>query len=457
MNIQASNLASSFTSVNPKHQHPRAGGASLDRYPAGMSDLAGRPRALRLDLVFYLVSLTFAGLSAVFSEFYGYRVWGNFATIGYLLAIGAALLGRRWLAVGAAGLLAIVVPMIVLVIRRSPDFVWGPWPWSFPSQPEVWVVERSAWLLLDHGTPYTDLSTLGRPPVPDDYTPYGPVMTVFGLPRAIFGAHPVTDARVWFLIGSALVIMLALRVLGRPSVPVGAAQLAVINPLTALTAVVAGDDLPVLALIMLATVLVYRAGPVSAGIVCALMVNMKLTAIIALGVLAVAMLAHRGIRALLVFLGTTMAATAVIVVPVVAVNPSSFVEHVIKFPAGLGQARSPAASPLPGHLIAATGSVGHVIAIGLLGFAACAIVVWLLVRPPRTAADTLLRIAAATAGAIMLAPASRWGYLIYPIAMLGAMIAVNSTTAPIDPTAEPHAHGGTPAGPTESVANPDTY
>ena len=67
-----------------------------------MSDPAGSPRVLRLDLVFYLVSLTFAGASALFSEFYGYRVWGNFATIGYLLAIGASIVRRRWLGVGLA-------------------------------------------------------------------------------------------------------------------------------------------------------------------------------------------------------------------------------------------------------------------------------------------------------------------------------------------------------------------
>ena len=69
----------------------------------------------------------------------------------------------------------------------------------------------------------------------------------------------------------------------------------------------------------------------------------------------------------------------------------------------------------------------------------------------------MLRNAAALTGVIMLAPASRWGYLIYPIAMLGAMIAFRTTSAPGDPTAEPHAHGGTPVGPTESAANPDTY
>lgn len=428
-----------------------------------MSDPGGLSRALRLDLVFYLVSLTFAAATALFSEFYGYRVWGNFATIGYLFAVFHTLrpnhgrLASRWIGVGLGALFGIVIPMIVLAIKRAPDFVWGPWSFSWPAQTEVWVVERSARLLLDHGTPYVDVGGLGRPPIPDDYTPYGPVMTVFGLPRAILGDSPLTDARLWFVIASVLLIMLALRVLGRPTVPIPAAQLVVISPFTALTASVAGDDLPVLALIILATALVYRAGPIPAGIAVALVVNMKLTALPALAVLAVAMIAHRGGRALIVFLGTVAATTAIVVLPVLLVDPRSFVEHVIKFPAGLGRAHSPAESPLPGHLIAATGPVGHAIAIGILGVAACVIAVWLVLRPPRSAADAALRIAVALAAATILAPASRWGYLIYPIALLGAMIAFRATMASNDQTAEAHAHGGTPVGPTESVADPDPY
>ncbi|HET9141963.1 glycosyltransferase family 87 protein [Actinophytocola sp.] len=417
-----------------------------------MSDPAGRNPALRLDLLFYLVGLTFAGATAIWSEFYGYRVWGNFATVGYLLAFGLtvrlvlrpARLTSRWVPVGVAGLLAIIVPTIVLAVRRAPDFVWGPWPWSFPAQPEVWVVERSARLLLDIGTPYPDLTALGRPPHPDDYTPYGPAMTVFGLPRAVFGDSPATDARLMFLAFSALVVLLALRVAGRPRVPVLAAQLAVISPLTAFTAAVAGDDLPVIAMVVLATALTFRAGPVPAGIACALAITMKLTALPALAVLAVAMLAHRGPRALAVFLGTVLAGTAVLVVPVLVVDPGAFVEQVIRYPAGLGQAHSPAESPLPGHLIAQTGPIGHLVAIGLLAVAAAAITAWLVLRPPRTAADTMLRIAAGLGAAILLAPATRWGYLIYPLAMLGAMVGFSAVPGHEDRTAEAHAPGGPP-------------
>lgn len=426
-----------------------------------MPDPDHSPRTLRLDLLFYLVGLTFAVVSAVWSEFYGYRVWGNFATVGYLIALGLTLRRQpRWRPVGVVALFAIAVPAAVLVLRRTSTFAWGPWPWSWPSQPEVWVVERSAHLLLDNGSPYSDLTMLGRPPIPDDYTPYGPVMTVFGLPRAIFGDNPFTDARLWFLAVSALAVVATLRVLGRPRIPVSAAQLAVISPITALTAAVAGDDLPVIALIVLAAALVYRAGPVPAGIVCALVVNMKLTALPALVVLAVALLAHRGARALVAFLGAFVAATAAVVGPVLLAGPGAFVEHVIKFPAGLGRARSPAESPLPGHLLAQTGSVGHAVAIVLLAVAACAITAWLVLRPPRTAADAIARIAAGLGAAIVLAPATRWGYLIYPLAMLGAMIVFSTaerSTARNDRPADTHAHGGTPVGPTRSVVHPDTH
>lgn len=428
-------------------------------------------RARRFDLLFYLVSLLFAAATALFSEFYGYRVWGNFATAGYLLAAGltgisllsrkgltlSRVLSSRWTPVAIVGLLACVVPLLVLVFRRAPEFVWGRWPWAFPAQPEVWVVERSAEELLRDGTPYPDLGLLGRPPHPDDYTPYGPSMTVFGLPRALFGDGALTDARVAFAVGTALIIVLAFAVLGWPRVPVAAAQLAAISPLALLTLAVAGDDIPVIALIVLATALVYRGMPGRAGVVCALVATMKLTALPALAVLAVAVLVRRGgragVRELAIFLGTTVAVSAALVLPVLLVDPASFVEHVILYPAGLGQAGSPAASPLPGHLIASLGPVGHAASLVLLAAAACAIIAWLIVRPPRDAAGATLRIATGLGAAIILAPATRWGYLVYPLALLGAMIGFAS----VGGTAQGRRTDRTTAGPTDDlVANPDS-
>ncbi|HVK25586.1 MAG TPA: glycosyltransferase 87 family protein, partial [Actinokineospora sp.] len=392
---------------------------------------AGRS-ALRLDLVFYLVSGVFALVTAIASEFYGYRVWGNFAVSGYFAAAALTLLrpARRWLAVVVAGVLGTLAPLLFLVFRRAPDFVWGPWPWSFPAQPEVWVVERAARLLLADGTPYPDLGTLGRAAHPDDYTPYGPAMSVFGLPRAVFGDHPLTDSRVMFLLGSALALYVAWRVLGRPAIAVGGAQLAAISPLTALTLSVAGDDAAIVAMIVLASALAYRVSPGWTGAVCAVMVAMKLTAIPAAVVIGFGVLAHAGGRALARYLGALVSVGALITVPVLAVDPAAFVEHVIKFPVGLGQASSPASSPLPGHLLAGSGPVGHVLALVLLGLAACAITAWLVVRPPQSGTEVLNRVAVGLGAAILLAPATRWGYLVYPVALAGAAVALARTSDP---------------------------
>lgn len=425
-------------------------------------------RVLRLDLLIYLACLVFALVNAVWSEFYGYRVWGNFATIGYLIATLLTLyslvskrplaagstarlnpLRSRWTPVAAAGLFAAVVPLLILIFRRDPGFVWGKWPWAFPAQPEVWVVERSARLLLDNGTPYPDLSLLDRAAHPDDYTPYGPSMTVFGLPRALFGDGAFTDARVAFLVATVLIIVLTLRVLGWPKVPVRAAHLAAVSPLTLLTLTVAGDDIPVIALIVLATALAYRANPIWSGLVCAVVATTKLTALPALGVLAVAIMVHRGGRGLAAFLGAVVGGSVVITLPVLLVDPGSFVEHVIFFPAGLGEAKSPAASPLPGHLIAQLGPVGHAVSLALLAIAACAIVAWLILRPPQDPAGVMQRIAVGLGTAILLAPATRWGYLVYPLAMIGAMLGFSTTSERGEPIRKA-------AGPTDDlIAGPD--
>ncbi|WP_424186048.1 glycosyltransferase family 87 protein [Actinokineospora sp. G85] len=384
---------------------------------------------VRRDLACYAVFAAFALGTALGSEFYGYRVWGNAATAGYAAAALAALAiavtgrGSRWVPVALACAPSVLVPIGVLAVVRAPDFTWGPWPWSFPAQPEVWVIERSARALLAEGTPYLDLDTLGRAPHPDDYTPYGPSMTLFGFPRAVFGDHPLTDSRVAFLVVSVAALALAWRVLGKPRVPVGAAVLVAASPLTTLTLSVAGDDVAVLALVVLAAALAYRVAPAWAGLLCAVLVTMKLTAIPAAVVLAVGVAARLGKRGLTAFLGSLVLGACAISVPVLLVDPRSFVEHVINFPIGLGHAGSPASSPLPGHLIASLGPIGHTAALVVLLTAAGAVTAWLLVRPPRTAADALVRAATGLGAAILLAPATRWGYLVYPVVLLGAALA----------------------------------
>lgn len=399
-------------------------------------------RRLRVDLGFYLGCLIFAGVTAFEAEFYGYRMWGSFAVAGYGFAAAhsawlliAARRGisrsgpfaSRWLGIDAIGLFAMLFPLALLVIRRLTGVDWLITPFSWSAQPEVWVIERSAKLLLENGTPYVDVTTLGRAAEVNDYTPYGPVMTVFGLPRAIFGGGPVanalTDARWMFALTAVACVLITLRLLRWPKVPVSAAQLALACPLTALTWAVAGPDLAIVGLLVLSSALAATGRSIASGLVLALVISAKLIVAPAAVVLGILLLTRRGPRALGGFAAALVVTTAVVHVPVYLVDPKAFVEHVFRFPMGIGVVTSPAASPLPGHLIASLGVGGRAVSFTLVGIAAVAILIWLVRRPPATGSDALLRIAVGLGALILLTPATRYGYLVYPLVLLGARLA----------------------------------
>lgn len=394
------------------------------------------PRELTRDVAVYAGFTVFALATALFTGYYGHRLWGNFATAGYGLAAlysGWSMLRARrapvaavdrWRPVWIVFLVALVAPLAYLLMRRLGGRDWISNSAAWTAQPEVWVIERSADLLLRTGTPYVDVHALGRAPEVNDYTPYGPVMAIFGLPRALVGGNPLgdllTDARLVFAVVACGCVLLALRMLGRPVVPVGAAQLALACPATALTWAVAGPDLAILGLLIIAIALAAIDRPVASGVMLALVVSAKLTAAPAVVVLAVLVFTRGRVRALAGFTGALLAVCALVNVPIALVDPGAFIDHVIAFPAGYGAVASPAASPLPGHLIAGTGPAGHVIALVLLGAAAVAITAWLFLRPPVDGADAALRIAVGLGAATLLTPATRWGYLVYPLVLLGA-------------------------------------
>jgi len=403
---------------------------------------------LRLDLLLYAVCTAYAVALALTDKHYGFRVWAAFAAVAYGAAFAHSVwlrlsvrrrarrdtgerggrLRSRWVGVGLVGAVGMVAPLGVLLAERLSGGDWSPDPNRWAAQPEVWVIERSADLLTSTGTPYVDVTALGRAPVVDDFTPYGPVMPVFGLPRAWFGGTPVgdllTDARVLFALTAVLCAWGAWRLLGRPRVPVRAAQLAAVFPLTALTWATAGPDLAMTGLLVLGCSLAAVDRPLWAGLVLALATSAKLTvlpAAVVVGVLVCARLGAGGLaRYSAVFVGTC----GLVNVPVLLVDPRAFTEHVLKFPAGLGAVTSPAASPLPGHLIAATGQAGKIVAFVLLGLAAAAVLWWLLRRPPVDGADAMLRIAVGLGAFTLLTPATRFGYLVYPVVLLGAMLCV---------------------------------
>ncbi|HEX8867412.1 MAG TPA: glycosyltransferase 87 family protein, partial [Lentzea sp.] len=361
--------------------------------------------------------------TAMSSEFYGYRVWGVFAVVAFLGAGAFSVFSDR-LALWFALLLGSVAPLGVLIFQRdaaAEDFTAAPWTWS--AQPDVWVIERSARLLLAHGTPYVDVTALGRAPDVNDYTPYGPLMTVFGLPRALFGTSPLTDARVVFAVVAVAAVLLSLRLLNWPRIPALAAQLAAVSPLTLLTATTSGEDVAVLALIALTATLVVTKRHGWAAVVAAAVVSIKLIALPAIVVLVVFMLGRKHIALF-------AAVLAGFTLPVLLVDPGAFVEHAIRFPTGGAQVTSPASSPFPGHLLTELGPAGHVTALALLVVAGLAVVAWLVVRRPVTIADAVKRVVIGMGAAILLMPASRFGYLVYPAALIGAAVFFSSVERP---------------------------
>ena len=382
-------------------------------------------RDMLLDVVLYLCFAVFARSTAVWSNFHGYQVWGDFATIAFVIAatysLWLLLSGRgpryRVLSVWVVLAIGFVAPLAVLSTTRqaAEDFSATPGTWS--AQPNVWVIERSARLLLANGTPYVDVTTLGRAAEVNDYTPYGPLMPVFGLPKALFGASPLTDARLWFALVAVGAVIIALRLLNRPRVPIRAMQLAVISPMTLLQSTTSGEDVAILALIGLLAVLVVRRMPVWAAVVAAVLVSIKLIALPAVAVLIVLLLARNGWSGRFLATFTTVLAAANL--PVLLADPGAFVEHAIRFVTGTSLVKSPAASPFPGHLLTELGPAGHVVALTLLFATGLAMLLWLVLRPPTTAADAMWRIVAGMGAAILLMPASRFGYLVYPAVFAG--------------------------------------
>jgi hypothetical protein len=111
-----------------------------------------------------------------------------------------------------------------------------------------------------------------------------------------------------------------------------------------------------------------------------------------------------------------IAVTGPVVIPFLIHNPHVFVVNVILFPLGLSGVPSPAASPLPGHLlIQAFPWLRHVLPIVALAVGGTVLVQYLVRRTPRSAADVTSLAGWVLLIAILVAPATRIGYLIYPI------------------------------------------
>ncbi|MFE3554074.1 glycosyltransferase 87 family protein [Streptomyces sp. NPDC059193] len=378
----------------------------------------------------WLLAAVWAGAFPLVSTLDTHRVWGACAAAGYGgAALASCLLPRpraRTWAVGCALLGALVLPLLYLLLTGS-------------GQSEVAVIERSAELLVSQSTPY-----LADPLTVTDYNPYLPGMALFGLPRALFGdggpARILGDARVWCAAVFLLSLWAGRRVLAAPAGSRAAlattlpapsrtsraprtfrTALAVLiaSPVVALPLCVSGVDLPMTGLCCLGLALAARHRPVAAGLVLAAACSLKWTAWPALAV-AVALLAasgagggRRAVRCALVTAAGTLAA----VLPSALLSPGPMFQQVLAFPTGRAPVATPAASPLPGRLLADLGPVGWYAAMALLLCGGTAVAASLVVRPPAGVVAAADRLALGLCTAFLLAPAGRFGYLALPLVL----------------------------------------
>ncbi|MEU7609068.1 glycosyltransferase family 87 protein [Micromonospora sp. NPDC049204] len=411
---------------------------------------------LAVDLSLYAVSTIFAAITAVTSTLLPHRAWGAIAAVGYLVATLAVLtqlllrrhhptarlvgLVARWTITGLTWAGTALLPLLWQSIERANGR-------TDRAQEEVLVVEHAGTRLLEHGTPYLGPDAIAALPPGEQllgYTPYQPGMAMFGLPRALADTW-WTDSRVWFAVGTALALTLAvtaLRTTPATALPAPAAhrrdsallrgvQAATVLPICALTLATGGDDLPVLALCLLALALAAADRPGRAGLAVGLAGALKLFAWpVALVLIVWGLTQRAGTRVAAGAIGLPVAA----LIPAILVDRDALTENVLRFPLGHGLVTSPAQSPFPGYLIATALPAGRLVAAALLVAAGATIAVRLARRPPRTAVATALICGYGLLAAIALMPSTRFGYLLYPMALLTWAPALHR---PVDTPATP--------------------
>jgi hypothetical protein len=392
----------------------------------------------------FAVCAIFATGVALFSDNGLHRRWGLIAACAYLVA-AAAVLAWRSRGIDLALLVSVGGALV------TPLF------WNAATgrrQPEVSVIQRSAGQLVHDHSPYQSAAMLAGVHNPNAYNPYLPVMSLFGIPRALFGPGMMTDPRVWFGLAFLIIFALALAAAGGRHVVRWTLFIAA-TPVIAFELAVGGTDVPILALMCLGLALLWkRPRHVLAGLAIGLAAAAKATAWPAVVVIAVLIVVRDGRRPMLYFLGAAAAAAAALIGPIAILWPSALIDNTIMFPLGLASIKSAAASPLPGHMIAQTGHAGHMVAVGLLVLAGVGIAISLAVRPPRDVPAAAWRLIIGLTLMFLLAPATRFGYFIYPAALL-AWLEVSLLAGRWSPVAgDPPDGGGTPDGSRSEPAVP---
>jgi hypothetical protein len=354
------------------------------------------------------------------------RAWAVWAFGTYALTALLLWFGRGWLvpmtvAIGGA----LVAPTLWLITKE-------------PATAEVQVIGRSALHLLKYGTPYLPVGQLSDW---TSYNPYMPVMELFGLPHSVGLKGLLGDPRIWLsvativLLAATAAVMSPHRLRDCKDCRAHVARLTAIivaSPVIAFPLALGQTDPPVIALLCLALAWAYRGKLVRAGLVLAAACAMKTTAWPVVPLLAIMAWVRYAPLAAARFSVTAVGATgllALLAAPAAMAQPDAIVQNTVEFPLGLTKHKTPAASPLPGHMLAMLGPAGQWAAIALMAAAAVAFAGWVLLRPPGSAQAVAWRLAVGYAAVIMLAPATRFGYFAYPLGLLAWLALAKSRSS----------------------------
>ncbi len=376
----------------------------------------------------YAAFAGFAGLVFAMSGEPLQWIWAVWAGGAYALA---ALTAAAWQSRGREA-----APLIALAGAVAAPLGWQVTlghTMSKSGEDSLTVVARSAVQLLQHGTPYLPADQISRVL---QYNPYEPAMAVFGLPAAV-GLHGVAgDPRLWMGITTAAVLAAAFR-LAKPGSAMRCTVFAVGSPVFALPLTQGLTDPPVLALLCLALACTgaphRRRGRLAAAIALGAACAIKATAWPAMPVLAATLAVRDGARAATRFVvaaGITTTALVAATAPASLTAPAALFQNTVLFPLGMARYQTSADSPLPGHLLAATGLAGRWAAVGLLCVVGLGMAASLVVWPPTDVRAAAWRLAITLAMLFTLAPASRWGYFVYPAALLGFVSITSSGSGP---------------------------
>ena len=389
----------------------------------------GRLDGLRSDAALYAISAVFALLLGFTSGQVAQWHWGFLTAAPYgVAAVSGVWLGRyrvRRATLVRLALLALVI-MGSVVIPLALEARWRHQdPNQGYAQPEISVIERSATYVSQGKDPYRSYYTDGRVvdelrgvPAYESFFPYFPLMSVFGLPSAeTHASSGLTDARIVMSLMTVLVSLAALVMLrASHEKKIRIAQVLLALPTGALFLSTGGDDMPILALLLLGVAALQRRAATTAGVSLGLAAAMKLTAWpMAFGALLVA----RDKKDRPAWRRVALWITCIVVVtvtPFVLKAPWAFFSNVFAFPLGLAHVASPAASALPGHILTTWWPpLGHVLAPLALLVGGYYVAKYAKRHWPLTLSQLLAILSLVFLVLMCVASATRIGYVIYPI------------------------------------------